>query len=148
MRSSNVRRGGAKRRRTPGSPSKLSFPDPRRWPAEAVRVHRELKRGCGPWDVAIFEHEYCASMYLEDAVTAVMLLDIDPAEWHVENGYPVFTFAKNRIEGFCRRLTGVGYRVRLLNPIGDELPLTTPANVFDIEAARKKIAAKTKGTIS
>jgi hypothetical protein len=53
-------------------------------------------------------------MYLQDAVTALGILDVDPAEWHPEGGYPAFCFGKERVENFNQRLAACGYAVRII----------------------------------
>jgi hypothetical protein len=94
----------------------LPIPDPRTWPAEARGRFRELRGNCGPLDVCIFVSGRIASIYLFDAVTALGILEIDPSEWHTEDGYPAFHFDSEKIGEYSQRLTACGYAVRIFEP--------------------------------
>ncbi|MGA2266931.1 MAG: hypothetical protein ABSH44_00550 [Bryobacteraceae bacterium] len=75
--------------------------------------------GAGPLDVFLFDHDRVAALYLQDAVTAAAILDIDPSEWHTERGYPAFVFDAARIGEIQRCLDICGYNVNVLEPKGE-----------------------------
>jgi DNA mismatch repair ATPase MutS len=67
-------------------------------------------------DVSIFVSGTVASLYLQDAVTAAGILEIDPSEWRTEDGYPALQFDSEKIGEYSQRLTACGYAVRILEP--------------------------------
>ncbi len=119
----------------------VPIPDPRTWPAGVRERFRELAGDCGPLDVCIFTSGLAASMYLQDAVTAVGILDVDPSEWHTEGGYPAFHFDARSVEEYSRRLTACGYAVRVVKLAGhgaETAENAVRAEVIDISARRGK----------
>jgi len=94
----------------------LPIPDPRTWPAEARERFRELRGDCGPLDICIFVSGRVASLYLQDAVTALGVLEVDPSDWHTEDGYPAFHFDSAKIGEHTRRLAACGYAVKMFEP--------------------------------
>ncbi len=113
--SSNTRRTMASRR--PNSKvaiGVLPIPDPRTWPEEICSWFRGETGECGPLDVFVFHHGQVAACYLQDAITAGAILDIDASEWHTERGYPAFFFAPSRIGEIQHRLGICGYVVHVL----------------------------------
>jgi hypothetical protein len=101
---------------TPAAIGFLPIPDPRTWPAGVRERFSELRGNCGPLDISIFVSGTVASLYLQDAVTAAGILEIDPSEWRTEDGYPALQFNSERIGEFSQRLTACGYVVRILEP--------------------------------
>lgn len=95
--SSGVRRIGARQYASVAANLGVSLPIPdgRAWP-EDVRVWFHKATGeCGPLDVFIFNHGQVACMYLQDAVTAAAILEVDASEWFTERGYPIFCSIPN-----------------------------------------------------
>jgi hypothetical protein len=126
----------------PSAASILPIPDPRTWPAGVRRRFRELAGDCGPLDVCIFTSGHVASMYLQDAITAVGIFDVDPSGWHAEDGYPAFHFDARDVEEYSRRLTACGYTVRVVALAGNgaETAGNTArrAEVVEISSARRE----------
>src|ERR1017187_5362963 len=138
--SSNVRRMRRSATWMPASLGILPIPDPRTWPPAARERFRKLTGDCGPLDVFIFTSGPAASMYLQDAVTGVGILDVDPSGWHVEDGYPAFHFDAKSVEEYSRRLTACGYAVRVVELAGHGAGgagNATRAEVIDIASARR-----------
>jgi hypothetical protein len=76
-------------------------------------------------------------MYLQDAVTAAALLNVEESEWHTEGGYPAFDFPAEKIAAFDRRLTLCGYSVRIVPLTSSGAPVRrTRAEVVSIAEAR------------
>ena len=125
---------------TPAAIGDLPIPDPRTWPAGVRERFHELAGDCGPLDVCIFVFGSTAAFYLQDAVTACGILDVDPSGWHTEDGYPAFHFNSERVEEYSQRLAACGYTVRLVEP---EARCKTTAGsaaraaVIDIASARR-----------
>ena len=145
-RHSNVRQeGGGTNRRASTDDSSLPIPDPRWWPVNVRAWLREVKgEHAGPWDVAIIAVGQSAAMWLEDAVLALGILDVEPAGWNVDGGYPIFAFNSGRIEEFSQCLTACGFGVRVFAPIRKEQKVTrqsSRAQVVDIATARAKVRA-------
>lgn len=129
---------------TPAALGDLPIPDPRAWPAGVRARYHELTGDCGPLDVFIFISGATAAMYLQDAVTALGILDVDPSMWHTEDGYPAFHFDPERVQEYCRRLSACGYAVRIIEPEGRaERPTGRAAGaaVVDIASARRRRSA-------
>lgn len=102
---------------TPATIGFLPIPDPRNWPADVRNWYRQGTGDAqGSLHVFIFHHGPMAAMYLQDAVTALGILDVEPAEWHTENGFPAFQFATEKIDDFSRRLRAAGYSVGIFSP--------------------------------
>lgn len=97
----------------------LPTPDPRTWPDEICAWFRGATGECGPLDVFVFNHGQVAACYLQDAITAGAILDVDASEWHTERGYPAFFFAPSRIGEIQHRLGICGYVVHVLQ-VGKE----------------------------
>jgi hypothetical protein len=107
------------RRRTSFAPTGISYlpiPDPRTWPVEARERFRALTGASGALDVFIFVSGPFAAMYLQDAVTAAGILEIEPSEWQTEGGYPAFCFHSERVQEYAGKLTSAGYAVQVLEP--------------------------------
>jgi hypothetical protein len=105
---------------------------------------RELAGECGHLDVSIFSFGSTAVMYLQDAITALGILDVDPSGWHAKDGYPAFYFDAERVCEFSQRLAACGYAVRVLepaNPSGRIGARAARAEVIDIASARRRINA-------
>lgn len=115
-RSSKVRSMQRTAHCTPAAIGSLPIPDPRTWPAGVRERFRELRGDCGPLDVSIFVSGPVASMYLQDAVTAIGILAVDPSDWHTEDGYPALQFDSEKIGEYSQRLTACGYAVRIFEP--------------------------------
>jgi len=99
-----------------GSIGMLLLTDPRHWPAE-IRVWFNNATGAhGPLDVFIFDSGQVGAMYLQDAITAAALLQVDASEWHTERGFPAFVFDRARIGEISHRLGICGYHVHVLEP--------------------------------
>src|SRR4051794_20561330 len=114
--SSNMRRIGVHGRG--GAPAGLlPVPDPRTWPAEIRAWYRAAVGACGPCDVFVFDYGRYSAMYLQDAVTAAAVIEIDLSEWHVEQGYPAVICDPERISEVERYLGLVGYKVHVLQPL-------------------------------
>ena len=147
-RHSNVRQESGTERRAHTDASSLPIPDPRQWPAHARAWLREVKgENAGPWDVAIFHSSLLAAMYLEDAVTALGILDVEPSGWDVDGGFPIFAFDSRRVDEYSQHLTACGYVVRVFEPIGKaqkSIRQLSRAPVVDIAIARAQ-KAKTSG---
>lgn len=139
--SSNIRRIGIKRQS--GTSAGLGFlpvPDPRSWPEEILTWFRKATGECGPLDVFIFNHGQVAALYLQDAVTAAAVMEIDISEWRTERGYPVFCFDPERIGEIQHRLGIVGYEVRVLEPAEQQKQAkqSRRAKVLNIAVGREK----------
>jgi hypothetical protein len=124
----------------------LPIPDPRTWP-DGIRVwFRDAVGECGPLDVFIFNHRRLAALYLQDAITAAALLDVDAAEWHTERGYPVFCFDPARIGEIQHRLGMCGYAVHIVG-MGEQQTQQHPkrkrGSVVSIATAREMQRAQT-----
>ena len=104
--------------RTPGALGRLPIPDPRTWPDGVRERFHELTGDCSPLDVFIFTSGPAASMYLQDAITGVGILEVDPSGFHVEDGYPALHFPSNDVEEYSRRLSVCGYSVRVVEMAG------------------------------
>jgi hypothetical protein len=79
-------------------------------------------------------------MYLQDAVTALGILEIDPSDWHAEWGYPAFRFDSEKITEYSRRLAACGYGVKILEPTEHSertAGSSARAEVIDIGSARR-----------
>lgn len=127
--------------RTPAAIGFLPIPDPRTWPLEVRERFRELTGNASTLDVFIFVSGPRAVMYLQDAVTAIGILDVDPSGWHTEGGYPALCFDALRISEYSQRLTACGYAVRTLEQPEPSEPSTTKApraEVIDIANARRR----------
>lgn len=111
---SNVRRARRKAAWAPAMIGILPIPDPRTWPTGARERFREITGVCGPLDVFIFTSGPTAAMYLQDAVTALGILGVGPAEWRTDEGYPVFQFRADRAVEYSQILTACGYTVRVV----------------------------------
>ena len=125
---------------TPAAIGYLPIPDPRTWPVEARETFRELRGDCSPLDVLIFVFGRRAAMYLQDAVTAIGILDVDPSGWRTDGGYPALCFDTERIAEYSKRLTACGYAVRILEraELQERSTSTAPrAEVIDIASARR-----------
>lgn len=92
------------------------MPDPSGWPEEIRTWFRSATGGCQALDIFIFNYGRLACLYLQDAVTAAAVLEIDASEWHTERGYPVFVFDAARIDEIQRQLSICGYDVHVLEP--------------------------------
>ena len=134
----------------PAAIGSLPIPDPRRWPVNVRNWYRQVTGDDrGTLHVFIFHHSpMMAAMYLQDAVTAIGILDVDPSEWHVENGFPSFQFVPEKIGDYSRRLRAAGYVVGVLKPV--EKSVTRPterharvsrAAVIDIATAQLQARA-------
>jgi hypothetical protein len=136
-RHSNVRKLPGARRRHDVFP----IPDPRLWPLEVCAWLREVKgANQGPWDIAILDYGPHAAVFLEDAVTALGILDIDSSEYSTAEGFPVIRFAPCRLYEFRIRLSAAGFRVRVCGPVNRGKQVTGQtrrAAVIDIAAARE-----------
>jgi len=118
----------------------LPIPDPRTWPAEARERFSELRGNCGPMDICIFVSGRVASMYLQDAVTALGILEMDLSGWHTEDGYPAFHFDAEKVGEHSRRLEACGYAVRIFEPTEHSertAGSAARAKVIDIVSARR-----------
>lgn len=140
--SSGVRRIGARQYASVAANLGVSLPIPdgRAWP-EDVRVWFHKATGeCGPLDVFIFNHGQVACMYLQDAVTAAAILEVDASEWFTERGYPIFCFDPKRIGEIQHRLGIVGYTVHVLEPAeGPKRPSPRKrGKVLNIAVGREK----------
>ena len=102
--------------------SGLLIPDPRTWPEEIRSWFRGATSDGGPLDVFIFNHGRLGCLYLQDAVTAAAVMDIDISEWHTERGYPVFCFHADRIGEVQHRLGIMGYKVHVLELVERRSP--------------------------
>jgi hypothetical protein len=138
--SSKVRNMHRKAACTPAAIGFLPIPDPRTWPVEARDAFRELRGDCSPLDVFIFVFASRAAMYLQDAVTAIGILEVDPSGWHTEGGYPFLEFESSRVTEYGQRLTASGYSVRIVKRDGQGSAGSGPprAQVVDIASARPK----------
>jgi hypothetical protein len=124
----------------PSGTGVLPVPDPRTWP-DYIRVwYRQATGAANPLQVFIFDHGPMAALYLQDALTAAAILEIDPGEWCVEAGYPVFVFAPARIPEIRRRLSAAGYQISVLVHAErlQEREGYRPAKVLSITAGREK----------
>jgi hypothetical protein len=124
---------------TPSSIASLPIPDPRTWPEDVRRWFRQVTGEACPRDIFIFRSGAMSEMYLQDAITAICILEVDSSSWHTEGGYPVFQFASRLIEEYSRQLSACGYSVRILEPAGEQVsaPLER-AEIIDISRARKR----------
>ncbi|MDR3702000.1 MAG: hypothetical protein P4L56_20295 [Candidatus Sulfopaludibacter sp.] len=75
-------------------------------------------------------------MYLQDAVTALGILEVDASEWRTEAGYPIFVFERGRIAEISHRLGLCGYVVQVLEPTGEQ-KTAARAQVIDIACGRR-----------
>jgi hypothetical protein len=73
-----------------GSIGMLPIPDRRHWPGEIRTWFRNATGECGPLDIFIFAYGQVGGLYLQDAVTAAAVLEVDASEWHTARGFPVF----------------------------------------------------------
>jgi hypothetical protein len=135
---------------TPAAIGSLPIPDPRRWPVNVRNWYSEVTGDDrGTLHVFIFHHSpMMAAMYLQDAVTAIGILDVDPSEWHIENGFPAFQFAPEKIGDYSRRLRAAGYVVGVLKPVEKSVTRQTArrarvsgAAVIDIATAQLQTRA-------
>jgi hypothetical protein len=91
-------------------------------------------------DVFIFTSGPAASMYLQDAITGVGILEVDPSGFHVEDGYPALHFPSNDVEEYSRRLSVCGYSVRVVEMAGQNAGSAANrarAAVVNIASARR-----------
>lgn len=118
----------------------LPIPDPRTWPEEIRAWFRKATGECAPLDVFIFNHGQVACLYLQDAITAAAVMEIDISEWHTERGYPVFVFDPGRIGEVQHQLGIVGYEVRVLEPVERQVQpgKRKSAKVLNIAVGRDK----------
>ena len=91
-------------------------------------------------DVFIFKHGQFACLYLQDAITAAAVMDVDISEWHIERGYPVCVFDPGRIGEIQHQLGIVGYEVRVLEPVEQQAQprKRKRARVLNIAVGRDK----------
>ena len=129
-------------RYTPPAIGFLPIPDPRGWPADIRNWYRQMAGDdSGPLHVFIFNHGRFAAMYLQDAVTGLGILDVDPSEWHIDGGFPAFQFAPEKIDDYSRRLRAAGYIVGGFEPaekIAAHATTGRSATVIDIARVRSK----------
>ena len=137
----NIRRQGYAT--GPVALSELPVPDPRLWPPEIRQWFHRASRDDGTFGVLIFDCGTTGAMILRDAITALGILEIEEGEWHVEDGYPAFEFAAEKIAYFARRLTLAGYNVRVVQaPIprtGRSIGMRARGRVVSIGAARPQV---------
>ncbi len=121
MRSSNVRRIGVPQRTGDAAGiGMLPIPDPRTWPTEIRTWYRDAVGECSPLDVFLFNHGQMGAAYLQDAITAAAVLEVDPSEWITERGFPVFMFSLAKIGEVERRLSMCGYTVHVVETAGGQ----------------------------
>lgn len=125
----------------PGFP----VPDPRHWPSEIRAQLLALKRD--PWVVVIFDFGDVASIFCEDAVAALALLDdVEPGQWSTAGGFPSLSFDAAEIEEYSRRFAACGFSVRLEREGYEQVATPTHrAEVIDIAAVRAQQLQKVKG---
>ena len=130
--------GRAERCRQPGAAAigVLPIPDPRAWPAEIRAWFQNATGECGTFDVFVFDYGQFGAMYLQDAVTALGILEVDAAEWRTDSGYPIFVFERGRVAEIQQRLGLCGYSVHVLEPADRQKPATR-ARVIDIACGRR-----------
>jgi hypothetical protein len=136
---------GWKRRTSGYTPAAIGFlpiPDPRTWPVDVRNWYRQVTGDAhGPLHVFIFHHGPVAELVLQDAVTALGILEVDPSEWHIEDGFPAFQFTSERIDEYSHRLRAAGYIVGVLNPIekgAQTTEKTERAAVINIASVRSE----------
>jgi len=126
---------------------RFAFPDPRRWPAEAVQAFDKITGGCrhALMDVFILDYGNIAAMHLEDALTALAVLPVTRERWSTELGYPTFAFDPEWIEDYSRLLAAAGYRVHVMEEQKSQTVNRGPSkrgSVVNIGAAREAIARR------
>lgn len=140
--SSKVRRIRRAPVRTPTALGSVPIPDPRTWPSEVREQISRLRGNCSPLDICIFVSGRTAAMYLQDAVTAIGVLDVDPSEWQTEGGYPALCFDAKRVPEYESRLRACGYAVRVGDlrdrPAESTSTKAPRAQVIDIARARSR----------
>jgi hypothetical protein len=119
----------------------FSFPDPRDWPADAVRWFERVTGSRELRDVFIFDYGDVSAMYMEDSLTAAATLPLVRAEWFTERGFPAFVFSSRKIGQHRRDLEDAGYRVNLMAP-ADQVESSEGANVICISQARRIAAGR------
>ena len=134
-----IRRGSASS--LPPAIGSLPIPNSLIWPQEIRDWFRDVLGESGPFTVLIFHRGNLGGMYLQDAVTAAALLEVEDAEWHTEGGYPAFEFPAEKIAAFERRLTLCGYSVRIvpMTTSGTEVRAHSRAEVIDIARGRDQV---------
>ena len=98
------------------SSGSLPYPDPRAWPKGVRDWFCAVRGNCVPLDIFIFNHGNSAAMYLQDAITAQCILNVEPSEWQIDQGYPAFVFHPAKIDAIRRFLEKVGYSVKVMVP--------------------------------
>ncbi len=127
--------------------SSFPFPDARTWPREICERLRNLKGDEGQWnDILLFDCGNEAAVYLEDALAVIQIIAADPADWHVEYGFPWLSFDPSLIDEYSALLSSHGYRVRIIDVIRKDYettpkkPVLPPGQkVVDIAAARQAL---------
>jgi len=133
-----------------GSSGGFPIPDPQSWPAEIRAWLRDIKHGADSGSVAIFHDGQNARVYCEDAVLALALFNVNPSQWDVESGFPVFTFDPARIDAYRQQLAAYGFQVQifdLASDVQESRQTRARAEVVDITTARARLEQKAKGAI-
>ena len=120
----------------------FAYPDPRAWPADAVKTFRRATEPRSLMDVFAFRHSALAgAMYMEDALTAAQFLPVRRDEWSTELGYPVFVFQWSKLSGYTEKLQAAGYHVWILEKTAHGNP-TKSGKVVSITTARSSHAQR------
>ena len=120
----------------------FTYPDPRDWPADAVKNFRRATEPRSLTDVFAFRYSNQSGAFLlEDAVTALQFLPVRRDEWSTELGYPSFIFQWSRLSGYTERLQAAGYHVWILEKTAQGNP-TISDKVVSISTARNSHAQR------
>ena len=119
------------------------FPDPRTWPADAVRRFQEVTAPRSVCDVFIFDLGEYAALYMEDAILAINILSVCPEEWRTGAGYPALVFYSWKIANYTEQLQAAGYKVWIMDAAQRKGTASTRGvKVVNIDSAREEIARR------
>lgn len=112
------------------------IPPPARWPKRDCRNVRGSAGSREPNQVSIFDLGTIAAMVREDALVALLILDVKPDQWRTSCGYPAFGFSPAKIPEYQQKLVARGYQVTIFQPRGAEsetvagpvIPVPEPIN--------------------
>ena len=116
----------------------LDFPDPARWPRDAVRSFQSAAGSRSLFDVSVFMHGDVAALHMEDAIAGASILPITTDQWHTHLGYPVLTFRPAMLSDYKTKLWAAGYRVVVMEPVMGEWQ----GKVVNIANARERFARR------